>query len=270
MGLNGLRVLGLGLVWGATACGGASLHPVETVITLTAGEVASKVARHYEFDDELWCSGLNSGGLAPLIQPNPNDIHVKAVIGWEFRADYGSQPLPCGYALHQDYMAALYFDLTSVLEEGGAVAHAELRFRRTDTVYPIDVPGWGPDACTLYALDPWSDWIGGYYSGDESESDANPPASLLHGGVPRGPIQFMNSADPRYAVQIIDVTNLISTAVLSRGSRYHGILLSPRPDPSSRANYLASRYILGGLPTHGSCTGLFQDFELQVTLVHVE
>ncbi len=67
----------------------------------------------------------------------------------------------------------------------------------------------------------------------------------------------------------MDVTQLISTAVLSRGSRYHGLLLSPRRDPSSGADYLAWRRLLGGLPTHGTCTGLFQDFELKMTIAHV-
>jgi hypothetical protein len=267
MGYGAVRALGLGIAFGVTACGGSSLHATPVVITLTPLEVASKVSRHYEFSG-LFCD-FQSMGTGPVLQPNPNDLDVRAIVGWDFAADYGTDPLPCAYALRHDYIAAIYFDVTPLLREGGIVASAELRFRRSDTPLPIDVSGWGSSVTMLYALDPWEDWVGGYHSGDETDPDANPPASLLYGGVPYGPIAFMNSADPMYSMPFIDVTNLISTAMTSRGTRWHGILLSPRRNPMSLGSYLDPP-LIGFRPTHGSCTGLFSDFELKVTLVHIE
>jgi hypothetical protein len=266
MGINMSRVLGLGIALAVTACGFSTAHARDVTFTLKAGEVASKDARHFE--DDGVCAFI-SEGTGPRLVPAPNDLHVRAIIGWELSVDYGTDPFPCATALRHDYIAALYFDLTRVLAEGGVVAHAELRFHRTDTVFPISIPGWGPDACTLYALAPTSDWIGGYHLGDETDPEANPPASLLYSGTPPTPVTFLNSSDPAYADQTIDVTQLIATAVLSRGSRYHGILLSPRRDPDWRPNYLEHTPLLGG-PPNGSCTGLFGDFELKIVITHIE
>lgn len=232
------------------------------MVLLTPQSAANKVALHREHDG-FFC--FDVGGFGPALAPL--DLRPPAfpiVVGWEYSVDNGTQPLPCRTANLQDYIAALYFDLSGVIRDGGAVDRAVLRFRRSATTHPISVPARAPTWCSVYALAPLAAWHEGYYVGSESDSDANPPATLLFNGTPRTSVRFRNSADPADARQELDVTTFLAATILRRADRYHGLLLSPRSDPSSSAHLLTDAG-----STSASCTGVLSDFQLEMSLVRL-
>jgi hypothetical protein len=245
--------------------------PDQRTVTLTPQAVASKVGIHYEVNDDFYCS-FASSGLGPRIAPrDAAAAGTPVVVGREFFVDYGTNPFPCGHALRHDYAAILAFDLSGVIRDGGIVQRAILHFTRGATDQPIHLPAAAGGACTWYVLALSGDWDAGYYVGDESDPGANPPATLLFNGTPRAAVRFRNSAEPGDATQALDVTTFFASAILRRGDRYHGLLLSPRSDPTSRARYLTGwgEGILGSRPTDSSCTGVLSEFQLELTLVRL-